>query len=694
MLQTNWKKGEMTMIGRLIRIVLTLYLAASLTIGVPAFAQAATQQQTSSQSSSSVSAPASGGPSAPSSYMDLLHQRDYAKGKRSFPNVFAPYTSDYVAPPVLTNAPTIYSLIHDGKLEVSLQDAISLTLQNDLDIAVSEYTPWIDQTQVLNAEGGGTPLGSVVIGSGTGGSFDPVITETTSISDSSQSINNPLSSGVGTTSAAITQATHDTQFNVSYTQELHSGTTFEVQLNNDRNSSLPTENFFNPALTSSIAVEISQPLLNGFGFLPHTRFILEAKNNNKIGQLQFEEQIITSITQVETQYWLLVLYRQTADADKQSLAANQELYQDDLHLLNIGSFSPSDVVTAQSAVAASNQALLGAQVNERVQEAVLLQLLTKDPSDSRLKGLELVPTSVPEDTPQVPGISLDDAEREATADRPELKVDKLTLQNDEYNVRATKNALLPTLTLSGEYESLGLSGNAAGALIANGTYSPITSEPIVDQNGNPVLSGGVPIFLGTPNGVIGPTIPGGIGSAYSQIFHNVSPTYAGSLNLNLPLRNRSAQATNAEQHLVQRQDQVADQREKGLIFASVNEALTAVNVYAAEVDAAVKATQLAQKAYNYTLDKFNLGTADTFTVVQYSNLLNSAKLNEANVKANYEIALAQFNQALGRTLTANNISIASNRDRDVDLDANAPLIPGTLDGHLVNDGIFNLNAHQ
>ncbi|MGB6623412.1 MAG: TolC family protein [Candidatus Acidiferrales bacterium] len=678
------------MTGRLIRIVVALYLVAWLAVGAPAFAQSAAPQQSASSASATTAQ------NAPMTYTSLFGVRDYTKGKHSFPNIFAPYTGISVAAPILTNGPTIYDLIHDGKLEFSLQDAISLALQNNLDIAVSEYTPWIDQTNVLNAEGGSTPLGSFVIGGGGGGSFDPVITENTSISDSSQSVNNPLSSGVGTTSAAIAQASHDTQFNLSYTQELHSGTTFNVQLNNDRSSSEPTENFFNPALTSSLVVDVSQPLLNGFGFLPHTRFILEAKNTNKIGELQFEEQVITSITQVETQYWILVADRQQVDVSKQSLVAYQKLYEDDQHLLQIGTFAPSDVVTAESALAQSNQALIGAQATERVQEAVLLQLITKDPSDPRLKGLELVPTSVPEDTPQVPDVSLDDAEKEALANRPELKVDRLTLQNDGYNVRATKNSLLPSLTLSGEFVSLGLSGNAAGAFTSNGTLSAVTSEPIVDVNGVQAVSTstGLPIYLGVANGIVGPTIPGGISAAYSQIFHNVSPTYAGSLNLNLPLRNRSAQAANAQEHLVQRQDQVADQRQKSSIFSSVNEALTAVKLYASEVDAAVKATQLAQKAYDYTTDKFNLGTADTFLVVQYATLLNAAKLNELNVKANYEIALAQFNQALGRTLTANNITIASNRNRSVDLTAEAPLIPGTLDGHLAGADAFDTGTHK
>ncbi|MGC1105291.1 MAG: TolC family protein [Candidatus Acidiferrales bacterium] len=676
------------MTGRLIRMVVALYLVASLAIGAPALAQAPTPQQSSPQTQGTAAQNAS------IPYTNLLLARDYSKGKRSLPNILAPYTRQNVPQPDLANAPSIYDLIHDGKLELSLQDAIALALHNDLDIAVAEYIPWIDQTNLLNAEGGGTPLGSFVIGGGGGGSFDPVIAETTSISDTSETVLNPLSSGIGTGSGAVTEAIHDTQFNVNYTQELHSGTTINVELLNDRNSSSPSENLFNPALTSTLGVSVSQPLLNGWGFLPHTRFILEAKNTDKIGALQFEEQVITSITQVETQYWILVADRQAVDVAQQSLAEYQKLYNDDERQLKIGSMSPSDVVFAQSFVAQGNQILLGDQAAEAVQAAAVLQLITKDPSDPRLKGLELIPTTTPEETPQVPSISLDDAVKEAWANRPELKVDQLALKNDSIEIRATKNSLLPTLTLSGEYISVGLSGNAPGAFIPNGTFSPEITEPIVDQSGNPVTSNGIPIFIGAPNGTVGATIPGGIGSAYSQIFHNTSPEYAGSLTLSLPLRNRSAQAANAQAQLNDREEKTVHQRNKSTIFSNVNEQLTSVKIDAAQVDAAVKATQLYQQAYDYEVKKFDLAQSNTFLVTQYASQLNGAKLNELQAKANYEIALANFNQALGRTLTANSITIASNGNRSTDLSANAPQIPGTVDGRLAGSDAFDSGTHK
>jgi len=663
------------MIGRLIRVAVALYLVAYLAVGTPAFAQA--QQQSSAQSQAQTTAPTNGA----TPYTSILFSRDYGKGHRAFPNIFAPYMSDFVPQPTLTNGPTIYNLIHDGKIEISLQDAIALTLENNLNIGIAEYTPWLDEANLLNAKGGGTPLatGAVQVGSG-GGNFDPVIGFNTSINDQSQTINNPLTSGVGT-SGVLTQASHTTQFNLSYAQEFHSGTNFQVALDNSRNSSTPSENFFNPAISSNLAVAIEQPLLNGFGFLPHTRFILEAKNTDKIGVLQFQEQVITSVTQMVTQYWTLVADRQEVDVLKQTLAAYQAFYDQLDRMTKIGTGTPSDVTYAESFLAETNQSLLGAQASERQQEAVVLGLITKDPSDPRIKGLEVVPTTGVEDSPQAPSISLDDATKEALANRPELKVWQLTLQNDNYDVRATKNALLPTLNVTGEYVSFGLSGNAAGAFTPNGAFLPGGSE-IVDQNGNPVFVGGSPIFVGVPQGTVGPTVPGGIGGAFSQIFHNQSPEYFGSLSLSLPLRNRSAQAINAETKLTEREHQVSTQLQKSTVITAVNQALSAVNLFAAQVQAAVKASGLAQQSYDYEKEKFNLGQSSAFQVISYEQEVDISKLGELQAKANYEIALANLNQALGRTLTANSITIASTGKPSFDFDGNVPLIPGTLDGHL------------
>ena len=166
------------------------------------------------------------------------------------------------------------------------------------------------------------------------------------------------------------------------------------------------------------------------------------------------------------------------------------------------------------------------------------------------------------------------------------------------------------------------------------------------------------------------------------------------MNLNLPLRNRSAQAANAQVQLTEREEKVVHQRNRSTIFNSVNGALSGLKLDAAQVESAVKAVQLFQQAYDYEVNKFNIAQSSTFLVLQQANFLNSAKLAELNAKLTFEIGLATFNQALGRTLTANNITIAGNGNRSVDLSASAPLIPGTLSGRLAGDDVFDLGMHK
>lgn len=680
------------MTGRVFRVIVALYLGASLAVGMPAFAQAPAQQ--SNQSSGQ----ASNSPQPSDSYPNLLERYDYTKGKSAFPSIFGPYTEQSIPRPNLVNSPKIYDLIQNGKLQLSLQDAVSLALENDLNIAVAEYTPWIDQTQLLNAEGGGTPLGSFVIGGGGGGSFDPVIAATTSISDNVVAANNALQGGSSATGLGsfLIVKSHSETFNLSYSQELHTGTLFNIALDNTRGSSSLQQDFFNPFVQSSLVIGVQQPLLNGFGILPHTRFILEARNTTQIGKLQFTEQVITEVSQISNQYWALVADRQAVDVAKQTLGVAQKLYDDDQRQLQIGTLAHLDVVTAESEIASDNQALIAAQTTQLQQETVVLNLITKDPTDSRLQGVEIVPTTALEEAPQVPNVALPDAVNEAWANRPELKVDQLTLNNDQVEVKATKNSLLPQLNLSAQYTSEGLGGSSNGAFLPNGTFVADTTTPVVDSSGNQVLNpaNGLPVFIGFAGGTSGPRIPGGIGTTYSDIFHNKFPSYSATLSLSLPLRNRSAQATAANAQLTEREQQTIYQRDKNTIVVGVRQALTAVQQDAALVTADVKATQLAQETYDDEVKKFDLGASTTYNVVLQSRDLNAAKLNELTAKTNLAIALVNFNQALGRTLTSNSITIANNLRPIDNFTASAPLIPGTLGQRLAGNDVFGLGLNK
>lgn len=639
------------MTARVVRVLIALYLGASLAVGMPAFAQA--PQQSTAQ--------AAANPQQPSSvpYTSTLGSVDYSKNKHTFPRIWSVYTPRFVPKPNLINAPGLFARIHDGKLELSIQDAISLALQNDLDIAVAEYTPWIDQTQLLNAEGGGTPLGQFVIGGGGGGAFDPVLFATAGVSDTVNLSNTPFTIG----QFIPNFETHATTTTFGYEQKLHTGTTFSISFNDDRSSVSIPDYIYNPAVQSSVTVTVSQPLLNGFGLVPNMRFILEARNTDEIGKLQFEEQVINSVTQVETQYWTLVADRQAVDVAKQTLAVSQKLYQDDQRQLEIGTLAHLDVVTAESEIASDNQALITAQTNQLQQETVVLNLIAKDPMDPRLQGLEVLPTTSLDQVPEVPSVALPAAVNEAWTNRPELQADQFLLKNDRVEIQATRNSLLPQLNLSGTYSTGGLSGVVAGT-------------PILQEFG------------------LTPPFPasGGVGTVYSQIFNNKYPTYSASLNFSMPLRNRSAQAAAAQAQLDDREEQTTFQRDKNTIVVGVRQALTAVQQDAALVTADVEATKLAQETYDDEVKKFDLGASTTYNVVLQSRDLNNAKLNELTAKTSLAIALVNFNQAMGRTLTGNNITIANNLQPVDRFTGAAPEIPGTIGKQLAGRDIFGLNS--
>ena len=688
------------MTGRLIRTAVALYLAAALAVGFPGLAQAQSQQTTPPQNpapAAQTQAPATPQNPAALPYPNLHSGPDYSKGKRWFPNIFSPYFPINVPPPDLTNTPTIYSMIHDGKLELSLQDAVTLALQNNLDIRVARYTPWFGQTDVLRAEGGGIPSGTFVLGSGGGGTFDPVIAATASIADNTTPVNNPFISGTGTGSnSLIALKSHQTQLNIAYAQELHTGTFFSFGLDNTRSSSSSSANFFNPSVSSQLFASIQQPLLRGFGILPVTRFIIETKNTLKEDNLLFEEQVINSVTQTENQYWQLVFARQNVEVQKAALGTSQKLYEDNKRQLEIGTLAPLDVLTAESEIATDNQLVIQAQTNLLQQQTLLLQLMTKNLLDPAFQDVDVVPTTPIEQLAAVPTIALPDAVKEAWANRPELKVEQLQLTNDRVEVKATRSELLPALTLSANYQSSGLGGISTIRSSTPLTFIPNLNVPILDANGNPVFTGGVQEFVGVGNtfNTTSTVVPGGVGNAYSAIFQNQFPSYSASLNLSLPLRNRSAQADNARAMLNERQHQTVTQQERNTIVVGVRNALIAIQQDAAQVVATEKATQLSQQTLDDEQKKYSLGASTSYQVILRSRDLTIAKGNELLAKANLQIAFVNFNLAMGRTLTANNITIADARHRTLDFEAQQPLIPGTLGGRLVGEDVFGLGLNK
>jgi outer membrane protein TolC len=609
---------------------------------------------------------------------------DYTHAPKAFPNLLAPYTSQNVAPGVLTNSPRLEQLIHDGKLNLSLQDAIALALENSMDIVVQRYVPWIADVSLLKTRAGGysygTP-GSISYGSTANLPsllYDPTISQTIQVADAVTPINNPFTSGIGTTSSGVFGlASHSAIYNTQYQQNFTPGTTFTVAWDNTRSSS-NADNFFNPYVQSSLAITVSQPLLAGAGRFVNRRNIIIAENNRKIADLVFTQQAITTTTNTITAYWELAYAREYVKVTQQAVTVAEKLYSDNKKQLDIGTMAPLDVTRAESELATDQQNLIVAQTIQLQDELVLKNYISKDPLASNLLSVEIIPTDKPDSPASISTSSFDDAVKEAFTKRPDLQEQYFNLKNADVDVRATKNALLPTATLSAYYESQGLAGNS----FTTGAPSVIAGQPIVNGTGVAIPGYYLPETVAPVTGVA----KDGLSTVQSQIFHNDFPTYAAQLTLTLPLRNRAAQADNIHAQLVKRQFEAQTQQIKNSALLDVRNTTIAVEQGRAQVQAASKARELQQQTFDAERKKYELGASTVYNVILTQRDLITAQGTELRALANLAEAKANYERALGRTLEVNSVTIAGAQKGLIERDT---LIPGTLNGQVVGtDQLF------
>ena len=603
---------------------------------------------------------------------------DYTRAPKAFPNLFAPYVHQYVEPGVLTNSPRLEQLIHDGKLSLSLQDAIALALENSMDIVVARYNPWIADVSLLKTRAGGysygTP-GSISVGSTANLPsllYDPILSQTISFADVTTPISNPFISGLGassSTNSAQPLFSHSAVYNTTYAQSFTTGTSLNVAWDNTRASSTAA-NFFNPYVQSSLSISLSQPLLAGAGRFINRRNMIIAENNRKIADLAFAQQAITTTTNTITAYWELAYARENVKVQQQAVTVSEKLYSDNKKQLDIGTMAPLDVTRAESELATDRQNLIVAQTTQLQDELVLKNYISKDPLASNLISVEIIPTDKPVAPEAIQTLSFEDAVKEAFAKRPDVQEQYFNLKSADIDVRATKNALLPTATLGAYYSSSGLAGN-----------SPITGAPIpglgtqlVDATGTPI-----DVYIPTATAPLTGTFKQGLGTAQSQIFHNDFPTYAAQLTLSLPLRNRAAQADNVHAQLVKRQFEAQVQQIKNNALLDVRNTTIALEQGRAQVQAASKARELQQQTFDAEQKKYQLGASTVYNVILTQRDLITAQGTELRALANLAEAKANYERALGRTLDVNSVTIAGAEKGVIENDT---LIPGTHNGQV------------
>jgi outer membrane protein TolC len=579
-----------------------------------------------------------------------LFRYDFTKGNPGWPNIFKPYTPFPVPKHIEENLPSLDQYMQNGKLVLSLQDAIELALRNNLDISVQRWVTYQSDAGVLSAKSGPgflTPTGPFV-------TFDPILSSTVGWQRTSFPINNPLSSGSASTAVGFL-TNQATTANFGYQQAFPTGSAFNVSLNTNRSSSTSQGNLLNPAVTSAMTVLFQQPLLQGFGFAPNLRFLRVARNNRKVADLTFEQQVITSVVAVMDQYYELVFSLQDVGVKQKSLALNEKLYNDNKRQVEIGTLAPIEITRAAAAVASSKGDLINSQTLALQNETLLKNLLFRNVMASNIAELSIVPTDKPDENTQVPEMTLEAAVAEAKQNRPDVKQAVINLDSSKIVVKATHNLLLPSLSLNATYGTQGLGGNEC--LSATGTNTPFCTP------------------LSPPVPPAGATIrPGGLHDALAQVFQSQFPNYSVFLNLQMPIRNRLNQAQDITAKLQQRQNEASLQKTQNSVAVDVRNAQITLAQDKAAVDTAIQSRILAEQTLDAEQKKFLLGASTVYNVILTERDLATARSTEVRALANLAEAKVNFDRALGRTLEVNRIDVADAKHPGVN---QVPLIPGT-----------------
>ncbi len=617
---------------------------------------------------------------------------DYSKPRSHIFNLIAPYEPTHVPPPSFQNAPRIDSLIQNGQLRLSLDDAIALALENNLDLAIARYNLGIADTDILLAKAGqgirgtptglvqGTPGGGVLgfgstgatgggaggtttgaggVGTGTSGivtsttgagaqveSFDPFLQGTLS----GEHAVFPQSSTVITGTPTFQQNTGT--FDFSYNQGWATGTGMSLGFNNTHQATNSLRSSLNPTLNSSFRFQLQQHLLSGFGFGVQKRFITIAKNNREISDVAFRQQVETTVSQIENIYWDLVNAYEDVQVKQRSLGLAQKTLSDNQKQVQIGTLAPIEVVRAESVVATDTQDLIVSQTNLQLQELLTKNALSRSLQDPAIMSARVIPTDTTELPENEPVIPFQDLLNQALAHRPELVQARVDLKNRDITRSSAKNALLPTLDAFAFYGASGLGGPQNALLTCGNAGAPAPPSCL-------------------PAGTIPST---GYGSTFGNLFDSSAPDKGVGLTLTIPIRNRAAQATQIRSELEYRQAQLRLKQLEDQVTIQVQNAQFQVQQTRAQVEAATKGRELAAQSLDAEQKKYALGASTNTLVLQAQRDLAQAESQVVTAQTAYEKARVNLDLVTSQILEHYGINIADAETGSVSKQPNVPYV--------------------
>jgi outer membrane protein TolC len=581
-----------------------------------------------------------------------------------------------VAPVRLTNSPRLEQLVRSGNLYLTKEDVIALVLENNLDIAVQRYSPFLAREVLRRAEGGGllrsvdtaiaagpTSVSTAGIsvnanGLAGGGGFGASGGIVTSIGPAPPSLDPFIAFnaqiGHQTTPQTITLLSQTTSltsdyrgFNMTFGREWLTGTAAYVSLSNSSNRLNSASPLVNPSLNGALDIYITQNLLQGRSLAANGRNIKVAKNNLKVSDLQVELQVSTTVAAVLNLYWDLVSFNEAVRIKERAVETAQKLYEGNKKQAEIGAMAGIEITRSAAGVSAAKEDLLIAQTNVAQQEIVLKNALSRNGLENTwLDDVRIVPLDHIEVPPSEEIRPVQDLIEEAMKSRLEIKRSNLNIESQKMMMAGNKNGLLPSLQAFADFTNHGLAGPA-----------------------NPLYNN----CCGAPNAFF----VGGNGTVWGQLFRRNFPDYSAGVSLNIPFRNRAQQADYVTDQLQLRQSELQLQRSVNQVRVDVKTALIGLQQARARYETAVETRKLSEQSLEAENKRFQAGVGSVALVMQAQRDLGNTQDAEVQAMANYTHAKIFFDQAMGRTLDVNHISMEEAVEGKVKRDS---VLPGNLPG--------------
>ena len=575
------------------------------------------------------------------------------------------YTGIRVPENDFRNTSRLDQLMRSGNIYLSLQDAIALSLENNLDVQNQRLGASIAQANLLRAQAGGALRGTTP-----GIQASPTSATSTTATGASQSASSLATTATTSSTGAIVQQTgtaipnydpvltgvasfgHTTtlQYNSVVAGNLSSvvgaktgtaqvsegfstGTTVAVGYNDVIRSSNSFTDAFNPARTASLTFRLTQNLLQGFGRAVNNRNIEVARNNIEGADLTFKLQVITTVEGIMNLYWDLVAFNDDVRAKEQALATNQKLFNDNKRQVEVGTLAPIAVIQAEAAVASSQQDLILSETRVLQQETIIKNYLTRDGiTTPTVLDAHIIPTDHIE-LPRVEQVQpMQDMIAQALSSRPEMASARINLTNSQINLRGSKSELLPSVQVFAQLNNNGLTG-------IDNTLAIPTSSTYVRKPGDPYFDGGYGTLLG-------------------QLFGRNFPDYSAGVQVNIPLRNRAAQADYVIDQLTVRQSEISLRKQENQIRVDVRNALIGLQQSRAVLQASQKARVLQEQTLDAEQKKLNLGVSTIYNVILIQRDLANAQSAEVAALANYAKARVELERSTGQILLNHNVSVA------------------------------------